>query len=82
MSLWFLFQNLRRRVDAGNISPECLAIWVLFQKLRHRVDVGDISPEELVENLETHPDVKALWEQRRRADDAHLDSPGDDIRGH
>ena len=59
-----------------------MSLWFLFQKLRSRVNAGDISPEELVENLETHPDVKALWEQRRRADDAHLDSPRDDIRGH
>ena len=56
-----------------------MSLWFLFQKLRSRVDAGDISPEELVENLETHPDVKKLWEQRRRADDAYLDSPRDDI---
>ena len=59
-----------------------MSLWFLFQKLRSRVNAGDISPEELVENLETHPDVKALWEQRRRSDDANIDSPRDDIRGH
>ena len=38
-----------------------MSAWFLFQRLRERIEDADISPEELVETLEGHPDIKALW---------------------
>ena len=39
-----------------------MSSWFNFQRLKKRVEDADISPEELVETLEGHPDLKALWE--------------------
>ena len=39
--------------------------WMVFRQLCKRVEDANVSPEELVETLETHPDVKRLWEMSR-----------------
>ena len=42
-----------------------MSAWFMFRRLCKRVENADVSPEELVETLETHPDVKRLWEMSR-----------------
>ena len=42
-----------------------MSAWFMFRRLCKRVENADVSPEELVETLETHPEVKRLWEMSR-----------------